>query len=54
LNNRIIRTADGRTYRCAGCPYRNRATGFCGVCMKKILDEMKDKKTKKEETRNGV
>jgi hypothetical protein len=43
MNNRIIRTKDGRVYRCVNCPYRNRLTGFCGFCMKKILDELKDK-----------
>jgi hypothetical protein len=44
MNNRIIRTADGRIYRCAGCPYENRVTGFCGFCMRKILGERKMKK----------
>jgi Fe-S-cluster-containing dehydrogenase component len=45
MNNRVIRTADGRVYYCAGCPYRNTETetGFCGFCMLKILDEMKQK-----------
>jgi hypothetical protein len=41
MNNKIILTADGRVYHCAACPYRNRLTGFCGFCMRKILDEMK-------------
>jgi hypothetical protein len=48
MNNRIIRTKDGRVYYCKICPYRNRLTGFCGFCMKKILDEMKDRKREKE------
>jgi len=48
MNNRIIRTADGRIYRCADCPYRNRDTGFCGFCMAKIIDEMNEKKNSKE------
>jgi hypothetical protein len=50
MNNRIIHTKDGHIYRCADCPYRNRETGFCGFCMKKILDEMKDMKKGKEES----
>lgn len=52
MNNRIIQLSDGRVYHCADCPYRDRETGFCGICMKKILDDMKaikDKKIKKEE-----
>jgi hypothetical protein len=44
MDNRIIRTKDGRVYRCKDCPYRNRETGFCGFCMRKILDEMKKNK----------
>jgi hypothetical protein len=49
MSNRIIKTKDGRVYHCADCPYRNRETGFCGFCMQKILDEMKDKKNGKEQ-----
>lgn len=41
MNNRIIRTRDGRVYYCAECPYRNLLTGFCGFCMRKIIDEVK-------------
>jgi hypothetical protein len=48
MNNRIIRMADRRVYHCADCPYRNRDTGFCGFCMRKILDEMNDQKNIKE------
>lgn len=48
MNNRIIRLSDGRVYHCADCPYRNRETGFCGFCMRKIIDEMNDKKNAKE------
>ena len=52
MNNRTIRTRDGRVYYCAECPYRNLITGFCGFCMRKILDDMK-KKTK-EDSGDGV
>jgi hypothetical protein len=52
MNNRIIRTKDGRVYHCAVCPYRNRLTGFCGFCMRKILDELNDwKKARKNHER---
>jgi len=54
MNNRIIRTKDARVYYCATCPYRNRETGFCGFCMLKILDDMKNKKTRKEESGNVI
>ena len=54
MNNRIIRTQDGRVYYCANCPYRNCETGFCGFCMQKILDEMKDKKNGKGESSHAV
>lgn len=53
MNNRIIRTKDGRIYRCKDCPYRNRLTGFCGFCMRKILDEVKDREKRKERESNG-
>jgi hypothetical protein len=54
MNNRTIRTKDGRVYHCADCPYRNKLTGFCGFCMRKILDEMEYRQTKKEESGDGV
>lgn len=54
MNERIIKTADGRVYHCANCPYRNRETGFCGFCMRKILDEMEDIKKGKEKSGNGL
>jgi len=54
MNNRIIKTKDGRIYYCATCPYRNRETGFCGFCMQKIIDEMNDKKNEKGESGDGV
>ncbi len=51
MNNRIMRINDGRVYRCAECPYRNRETGFCGFCMRKVIDDMAALKTKeKQET----
>lgn len=54
MNNLIIKTSDGRVYHCADCPYRNRETYFCGFCMRKILDEMNDKKKEKEESGDGL
>ena len=49
MNNRIIRISDGREYHCAECSYRDRETGFCGFCMKKVLDDMKAIKREKED-----
>jgi len=55
MNNRIIRISDGRVYHCADCSYRNRETGFCGFCMRKVIDDIKiQKNKKKEETENGL
>jgi hypothetical protein len=51
MKKRIVKTEDGRIYHCTDCPYRERYTGFCGCCMRKILDEMKSKK--KGEVGNG-
>lgn len=53
MNNRVIRTRDGRVYYCAECPYRDTLTGFCGFCMRKILDEAK-KKDEKESADNNA
>jgi Zn-finger protein len=50
MNNRIVRTKDGRVYHCEDCPYRNRLSEYCGFCMRKILDETKDEKVKKEDS----
>jgi len=55
MNNRIIKTSDGRVYYCADCPYRNRETGFCGFCMCKVIDDIEAlKNKKKEESYNGI
>jgi hypothetical protein len=53
MKGRIIRTKDGRVYHCSGCPYRNRETGFCGFCMRKVLDEVKDTEKRRDSERNG-
>jgi hypothetical protein len=55
MNNRIIRVSDGRVYHCADCPYRDRERGFCGICMRKIIDDMKALKTERTEAyANGI
>lgn len=54
MNNRIMRISDGRIYRCADCPYRNRETGFCGFCMRKVIDDVNALKKKKEESGDGI
>ncbi len=55
MNNRIMKISDGRIYLCRDCPYRNRMSGFCGFCMKKVIDDVDALKTKKrEESENGI
>ncbi len=54
MNNRIVRTKDGRAYDCAECHYRNRETGFCGFCMMKIVDDMTLEKLRKEAPANAL
>ncbi len=49
MNNRIMKISDGRVYLCRDCPYRNRMSGFCGFCMKKVIDDVDALKTKKKE-----
>ena len=49
MNNRIIKMSDGRVCYCADCPYRNRETGFCGFCMRKVIDDVEIQKNKKQE-----
>jgi len=49
VNNKIIKISDERVYHCADCPYRNRETGFCGFCMRKIIDDIEILKNKKKE-----
>lgn len=44
-----------KVYDCATCPYPRYKGGsilFCDVCIRKILDEQKEKKRRKEQT-NG-
>ncbi len=35
-----------RNPECQDCNYYDKTTGFCGVCMKKILTELKEGGTK--------
>ena len=34
--------ADGRVFYCTRCPYRDERSNFCGVCYRKLLDDMKE------------
>lgn len=55
MNNKIIKISDGRVYHCADCPYRNREAGFCGFCMRKVIDDIEILKNKKKEVSgNGL
>ena len=40
MNYGVVITDDMRVYYCSDCPYRDRVTGFCGFCMRKVLDDM--------------
>ena len=40
----IFCVADGRVYYCTTCPYRDERSNFCGWCMKKLLDDLAEKK----------
>ena len=40
MNNGVVVTDDMRIFHCADCPYRDRVTGFCGICMRKVMDDM--------------
>ena len=35
-----------KKYDCSKCNYRDRTIYFCGFCMKRLLDEMKEAKVK--------
>jgi len=34
----------GRVYYCTTCPYRNELSNFCGVCYRKLLDDIREEK----------
>jgi len=34
----------GRVYYCTKCPYRDERSNFCGFCVKKLLDDMREDK----------
>lgn len=44
MNFKINITEDGRVYNCTNCPYRERDIDFCGFCLQKIMDELKEEK----------
>ena len=48
MNKRIKDTWDIRIYPCAYCPYRCPDINFCGFCLRKIMDELKEEKEKSE------
>lgn len=44
--------SDKKKYDCSTCPYPRYKCGhviFCDVCIRKILDEQKEKKERKEQ-----
>ena len=40
----IYCVAGGRVYYCTECRYRDERSNFCGFCMKKLLDDVAEKK----------
>ena len=40
----IYCVAGGRVYYCTECRYRDERSNFCGFCMKKLLDDIAEKK----------
>ena len=48
----VMTVSDKRKYDCTTCPYPRYKDGsiiFCDVCIRKILDEQKEKKERKEQ-----
>ena len=43
---------NGRVYYCTACPYRNELSNFCGVCYRKLLDDLAEQK--KEDRKNAI
>jgi len=40
----IFCVVNGRVYYCTTCSYRDERSNFCGWCMKKLLDDLAEKK----------
>lgn len=34
--------SDNKTYDCRNCRFKDERTNFCGFCMMKIIDELKE------------
>ncbi|MBS6096334.1 MAG: hypothetical protein KIC50_22405 [Enterocloster bolteae] len=48
----VMTVSDKIKYDCTTCPYpryKDRSVIFCDVCIRKILDEQKEKKERKEQ-----
>ena len=48
----VMTVSDKKAYDCKTCPYPRYKDGsviFCDVCIRKILDEQKEKKERKEQ-----
>ena len=48
----MLMSGSKKKYDCTTCPYpryKDRSVIFCDVCIRKILDEQKEKKERKEQ-----
>ena len=48
MKARVKEFWDRRVYPCADCPYRDRDMPFCGFCLRKIMDELRQSDTGKQ------
>lgn len=49
----VMTVSDKRKYDCTNCPYPRYKDGsviFCDVCIRRILDEQKEEKKRKEQS----
>ena len=53
-NRKAVMTVSGKkNYDCTTCPYpryKDRSVIFCDVCIRRILDEQKEEKKRKEQS----
>lgn len=48
-----IQTMGAKQYDCSVCNYRDRTINFCGFCTKRMLDELKEAKKRRNELKSN-
>lgn len=48
-----IQTMGAKQYDCSFCNYRDRTINFCGFCTKRMLDELKEAKKRRNELKSN-